>query len=60
MGTPLAIVIAAVIIAGAILVEFRWEITPYVAGPTALGSGGFYQLDRWTGHVSLCSAAGCP
>jgi hypothetical protein len=50
MSTPLAIVIGAALIAGAILIVFRWE----VAMP------GLIRLDRWTGSVVHCTAGGQP
>lgn len=49
MGAPIAILIGAVAIAGAILFAFRWEV--------ALGSGHppVVRLDRWTGTVTVCN-----
>jgi len=38
---------AAVIIAGAILFVFRWEMAP-------LGQGSALRLDRWTGKIVAC------
>jgi hypothetical protein len=45
MNNPLAIVIGAIIIAAAILIVFRWQLT----GP------GSVLLDRWTGTVVQCA-----
>ena len=53
MSTPVAIVIAAVILAAALLVAFRWEI---VVRPTTLP----FVLDRWTGGVSYCTPSTPP
>jgi hypothetical protein len=48
MSTPITIIVAAVILAAALLVAFRWEIT--------VGSGALpFLLDRWTGNVSYCT-----
>jgi hypothetical protein len=42
-----SILVGAAMIAAALLVVFRWEITtPHV--------GLVYRLDRWTGNVALC------
>jgi hypothetical protein len=49
MKVALAIVGGAVIIAAAILILGRWQISgqsPYLR----------YRLDRWTGNVELCQA----
>ena len=46
MRTTAGIVIGALIISGAILFEFRWEI--------AATSPGAYRLDRWTGEITWC------
>jgi hypothetical protein len=43
---PLAIVIAGLLIAGAILIAFRWQISA--------ATGVVYRLDRWTGSVIVC------
>ena len=44
-----AILLAGVMIAGAILFTFRWEISA--------GSQGVYRLDRWSGVVTVCAAS---
>jgi hypothetical protein len=49
MRVPIAIVIIGILIAIAILIAFRWEIS---AGP-----GFVYRLDRWTGNVIGCGVA---
>jgi hypothetical protein len=51
MSTPLAIVIGAALIAAAILIVFRWEIS-YGPGPI--------RLDRWTSSVVHCDFSGQP
>jgi hypothetical protein len=43
---PVAIVIAGALVAIAILVALRWQITA--------ASGYVYRLDRWTGHITVC------
>lgn len=40
-----AVVIAGALVAGAILVVGRWDVTQ---GPTVL------RLDRWTGDIAIC------
>jgi len=48
MSTPIAIVVAAVILAAALLVACRWEI--------GVPRQGFpFVLDRWTGQVVVCA-----
>ena len=47
MNTPVAIVVAAVILAAALLVAFRWEVV--------IGRGYPTLLDRWTGRVVACN-----
>jgi hypothetical protein len=42
----LAAAIIGALVAGAILVAFRWQIT---AAP-----GHVYRLDRWTGRITVC------
>jgi hypothetical protein len=44
---PLAIVIAGLLIAAAILISLRWEISA--------ATGVVYRLDRWTGAVMVCT-----
>jgi hypothetical protein len=44
---PIAIVIAGVLIAAAILITLRWEISA--------ATGVVYRLDRWTGAVTVCT-----
>jgi hypothetical protein len=46
MSAVVAIVLASAILAAAILVTFRWEIS----APNYI-----YVLDRWTGNVSICT-----
>jgi hypothetical protein len=41
--------LAGVMIAGAILFTFRWEISA--------GGQGVYRLDRWSGVVTECAAS---
>jgi hypothetical protein len=43
--TPIAIIIAAVILALTAAFMFRWEL-----------QSGVVRLDRWTGTVSVCSS----
>ena len=50
MGTPIAIVVGAGLIAGAILVANHWQAIP----GTELGAMG--RLNRWTGQIELCMA----
>lgn len=42
----MAIILAAVVVAAAIAVIFRWQI--------AANGTGVYLLDRWSGHVVEC------
>jgi hypothetical protein len=44
--TPIAIVVAALIVAAAIAFVFRWEV---VGGPNLA-----LRLDRWTGVIAWC------
>jgi hypothetical protein len=46
MRTPIAIVIAGLLISCAILIAFRWQIS----GAT----GVVYRLDRWNGRITAC------
>ena len=46
MSRSIAIVIAGVLIAVAILIAFRWQISA--------ATGVVYRLDRWTGDVIAC------
>jgi hypothetical protein len=46
MRIPIAIVIAGLLLAGAILFVFRWQIS---ATP-----GVVYELDRWNGDIFIC------
>jgi hypothetical protein len=53
----LSILLAGCLVAIAILIAFRWQIT---AAP-----GFVYRLDRWSGHVNACelsnlNLADCP
>jgi hypothetical protein len=41
-----AVVIASALIAIAILIVFRWQISA--------ATGVVYRLDRWTGHAVAC------
>jgi hypothetical protein len=50
MHIPIAIVIAGALIAGAILITFRWEIVAE--------HGDVYRLDRWTGRIVECNTGG--
>ena len=53
MSTPIAIVVAGILIAAAILIAGHWQIS--IAGP-----GSAYRLDRWTGAIADCrSGAQC-
>jgi hypothetical protein len=52
MGTPIAIIVGALIIAAAILFTFRWEAA------TARGADGnpaVFRLDHWTSKVAVCA-----
>ena len=51
MRFPIAIVIAGALIAAAILLGFRWEISGTAAG--------VFWLDRWTGHLKSCNLSAC-
>lgn len=48
MPSAIAIVIAALIIAGSFAFMFRWEIEPDTRNATV------FRLDRWTGQVERC------
>ena len=48
MTTPMAVVIAAIIIAGTMALVFRYEIEPVSVEVT-------YKYDRWTGKLQQCS-----
>jgi hypothetical protein len=48
MTTPVAVVIAAIIIAGTMAFIFRYEIEP-------VGIGVMYKYDRWTGKLQQCT-----
>jgi hypothetical protein len=51
MGTPIAIIVGAALIAAAILVTGHWQIIP----PTGdLGAAVVLRLDRWTGTIEIC------
>lgn len=58
MRTPVAIVIAVVILAAALLMALRWEvfaIPGFSGGANGPDTpGGAFVLDRWTGNVSIC------
>jgi hypothetical protein len=49
MRSPLAIALAGALIAIAILIVFRWQIS-------AATGGVVYRLDRWTGNIEFCMA----
>jgi hypothetical protein len=51
--TPLAIIIAGVLIAAAIALTNRWSFQPI----STAGGVAVYRLDRWTGDTALCAAA---
>lgn len=46
MARAVAIILAGLLLAAAIAVVFRWQVTA--------DSSGVYLLDRWTGHVAEC------
>ncbi len=46
MGTNMAILVGAVLIAATIAVTNHWQI--------AASTGNFWKLNRWTGEVTLC------
>jgi hypothetical protein len=46
MANAIVIALAALLIAAAIALVFRWEI--------AVDSSGVYRLDRWSGDVTGC------
>jgi hypothetical protein len=48
MGSPLAILVAGIIVAAAIAFVFRWQIIP--------AGGDAYRLDRWSGRISICAS----
>lgn len=52
MRIPVAIVIAGLLIAGAIGFAFRWQISA--------ANGIVYRLDRWNGHVVACLLSSAP
>jgi len=49
MTVPVAIVVAAVVIAGAVAITSHWSITP---SPSVLGA---FRMNNWTGAVVWCS-----
>ena len=49
MANSKAIIIGAILIAGVILIVFRWSIVP---GPAL---GWAYRLDHWSGEVTSCT-----
>jgi hypothetical protein len=53
MRIMLSVVIAGTLIAVAILIAFRWQISA--------ATGVIYRLDRWTGNLIVCdlSYGGC-
>ena len=46
MRFTVAVVIAGALIAAAILISFRWQLSA--------ATGVVYRLDRWTGNVTVC------
>jgi hypothetical protein len=48
MKTPVAVVIAAIIIAATMAVIFRYQIDPVSVGVA-------YKYDRWTGKLQQCT-----
>ena len=58
MSSPIAIIVGAVIIAGAIVVAFRWEGTANANHTNryqiAADRESVYILDRWAGTVTRC------
>jgi hypothetical protein len=42
-------------IALAIMVVFRWQITPVTTNKPNDPARMYYRFDRWTGRVALCS-----
>jgi hypothetical protein len=53
MRILIAIVLAGLLIACAVLIAFRWQIS-------AATGGVVYRLDRWTGNIEFCMAYGDP
>ena len=53
MDTPIAILLAGVLIAGSILFAFHWEIVGD-ARITGNGNPATVRLDRWTGTAAMC------
>jgi hypothetical protein len=49
MTTPMAVVIAAIVIAGTIALIFRYDVEP-------AGIGVVYKYDRWTDKLQQCNA----
>jgi hypothetical protein len=49
---PVAIVIAGLLIAGTILIAFRWQISA--------ATGIVYRLDKWSGRIVACELSGTP
>jgi hypothetical protein len=53
----LAAAIIGVLLAAAILIVFRWQISAVQGLPKETGPGlqGYvYRLDRWTGSITVC------
>jgi hypothetical protein len=46
MARAVAIFLGALVLAGAVVFVFRWQI--------AANASGVYLLDRWSGHVAEC------
>jgi hypothetical protein len=46
LGIPIAIILAALIVATAIAFSLRWEFTVTEGTP--------YRVDRWTGTIAVC------
>ena len=53
MNNGVAIVIAGALVALAVLITFRWDISALPGGPSPPGNS-IYRLDRWTGTVTKC------
>jgi hypothetical protein len=49
MGTPAAIVVGAMLVAGALLLANHYEIAPAPDG------SGELRLNRWTGEIEKCA-----
>ncbi len=60
-ATPIAVLLSGLLIAGSIVFIERWEVA--AIGYGFAGTDGaqdtetqaVYRLDRWTGHIDVCS-----